>query len=163
MAVARKSLAARNASWALVALLMPLGLPAQDGSAEAIGRRIAQKVQAGFEQAGNPLPRMLMDAGLSAEDSERAANNFLVGLVGCLLEAAESEAIEQSLPVEAVLLEIEQAIEERKPDQLTIVDAEHLDEKADACAFNEMQRAGISVELLIQQAITTRDPVAHDE
>ena len=76
--------------------------------------------------------------------------------MACVLDAARSEAMEKSLPFESVLLEIEQAIDDRDEDRPTIIDSARVNEKANSCAVNEMQNAGIAVELLIQQSAKSR-------
>ena len=148
---------------ALIALFVPMSLPAQGDQIEQISQRIAQKIQVGFEQSGSPIRQMLMDTGLSAEDSDRVAKEFLEGTLACVLDAARSEAMEQSLPFESVLLEIEQAIEDREDDELTLIDSDRVNEKADSCAFNEMQKAGISVELMIEQSVKSAESGSRDQ
>ena len=148
---------------ALIALSVPMSLPAQGDQIAQISQRLAQKIQVGFEQSGSPIRQMLMDTGLSAEDSDRVAKEFLQGTLACVLEAARSEAMEQSLPFESVLLEIEQAIDDREDDELTLIDSNRVNEKADSCAFNEMQRAGISVELMIKQSVKSAERGSRDQ
>jgi len=148
---------------ALIALLAPMSLAAQDDQVEQISQRIAQKIQLGFEQSGSPIRQMLTDTGLSAADSDRVAKEFLEGTLACVLDAARSEAVEKSLPFESVLLEIEQAIDDREDDKLTIIDSDRIDEKANSCGFNEMQKAGISVELLIKQSAKSAERVSRDQ
>ena len=71
---------------ALIALLVPMSLPAQGDQIAQISQRLAQKIQVGFEQSGSPIRQMLMDTGLSAEDSDRVAKEFLRGTLACVLE-----------------------------------------------------------------------------
>jgi hypothetical protein len=131
---------------------VPVGTLVQGDEVDQIARRFSEKVHIGFERSGNPVKEMLVRSGLSSEDSERIAKEFLDGLLTCLLAAAKAEADERSLPYKEVLLAFEEAIDNPEIGEPTILDGDELDRKAEGCASNEMQKAGVSLDVLSQQA-----------
>lgn len=110
-------------------------------------QRIAEK---GYERSGSAIREMLVATGLSPEDSERIAKSFVDGLVSCLVDAARSEALEQSLRFDEILSAFEQAMDDSAIEEPTIIDMRRVDQKAENCAFLEMQKAGISFDLITQ-------------
>lgn len=141
-----------RAGWILILVISLSDVAAQNDEIE-ISRRIAEKVHAGFEQPGNAFKEMLVSTGLSAEDSDRIGKTFVDGLLACLLDAARLEAEEQSVVFEEVLLAFELALDDPERSEPTIVDVNRVEAKADACAMVEMQKAGISVDLMLQHAV----------
>jgi hypothetical protein len=131
-----------------VLALLQMSIVALADDVGEISRRIAQKVQQDFEQAGSPFEEMLAATGLSAEDSERVAKEFVAAILSCVLDAAASEAEAQSLPYEEVLLAIEQALDDPEIEEPTIIDGERVNERAQSCGLDAMQKAGISEALI---------------
>lgn len=143
----------RRAGWILILVICLSGVMAQNDDLSEISGRIAEKVHASFEQPGNAFKETLMSAGLSAEDSDRIGKTFVDGLLACLLDAARLEAEEQAVSFEDVLLALELAFDDPEHREPTIIDTNRVDAKADACAMVEMQKAGVSVDLMVRHAV----------
>ena len=147
-----------SAQWVATLILLPLAALAQSAGEAEITARITDKFAERVEQSDNLIRGSLVGSGLSAEDSIRISRAFANGMLTCLLDAARVQAGEQAVPYEDVLLAIEHAIDEPEADDPTFIDFDAIDDKAQACAEVEMQKAGISIEMIAEQQVeSTRD------
>jgi hypothetical protein len=79
------------------------------------------------------------------------------GVVGCLVSAALSEGREQAIPSAEILDSLEEAIESEEPPDPTVLDMDRVNERAEPCAFVELERAGVSMDMLTELSTMTHD------